>query len=140
MEVATSLDSILVKKFSIMSNLNLPWGNLRLVMWEKRPTPSWLHPFSGSCDCAEGAVLQFWRLLGANRLGSSDTGSGAAPGSPQLLHQSQTGKCPPHRLWGATPLACVRRLSLPKGTASAPAAARGESSWVGQHSVSAAER
>lgn len=35
-------------------------------------------------------------------------------------------------VWGAAPLACVQHLSLPQAAASAPAAAQGESSWVGQ--------
>lgn len=120
MEVATSLGTLLVTKFSIIPNLNLPSGNLRplpliplLVTWEK----SWALPgynlLPGSCDCTERAVLQFWRLLGASRLGSSDAGSVTTPGSPQPLNQSQNGKCPPHRL-------CLGSSSSGTCTASLP--------------------
>ncbi|KAK4810608.1 hypothetical protein QYF61_007345 [Mycteria americana] len=45
------LTTLSVKKFSLISNLNLPWHNLRLfplvlslVNWEKRLTPTSLQP------------------------------------------------------------------------------------------------
>ncbi|KFQ72252.1 Leucine-rich repeat and IQ domain-containing protein 1, partial [Phaethon lepturus] len=57
----------IVKKFFLISNLNLPWRNLRpfplvlsLVTWEKRPTPSSPQPpFRTDCDpivCSLGGL------------------------------------------------------------------------------------
>ena len=48
--------TLLMKKLFLLSNLNFPWGSLRLcplalslVSREKRPTPTWLNLLLGSC-------------------------------------------------------------------------------------------
>lgn len=46
------LISLSAKNFFLMSNFNVPWCTLRLcplvlsaAAWEKRPTPTWFHPY-----------------------------------------------------------------------------------------------
>ncbi|KAK4821803.1 hypothetical protein QYF61_003832 [Mycteria americana] len=71
------LTTLLVKKFFLISNLNLPWRNLRpfslvlsLVTWEKRPTPTSLqppfrlnNPSSLSCDSSDLCCRPFTSFI-----------------------------------------------------------------------------